>query len=166
MVIVVIIPLFIYFKIFPDIDHNLSFLLLLHLFHYLFFFLLFLLPDSLTESLSVHPLARLLFHGGGSAGHCCVMSSSERSQGYRTDAEPPLSFSCSPMLALLQLLSLCLPVPTSPAPQLPPFSIPPPPFTSHESLRLTASPKSESWNRWNMNGSLVYEKGVWVKEVE
>lgn len=25
-------------------------------------------------------------------------------------------------------------------------------------------PKSESWNRWNMNGSVVYEKGVWAEE--
>lgn len=40
------------------------------------------------------------------------------------------------------------------------FSLCPPPFTSHDLRRLTASPKSESWNRWNMNGSLVYEKGL------
>lgn len=31
---------------------------------------------------------------------------------------------------------------------------------SHDFLRLTVSQKSESWNRWNMNGSLVYEEKV------
>ncbi len=49
---------------------------------------------------------------------------------------------------------------------------PPPPIflslpfrsVSHDFSRLTASPKSESWNRWNMNGSVVCEKGVWAKE--
>ena len=117
------------------------------------------LIQSLTYSLSFHPvfhcLARPLFRGCGSAGHRCAMSFSERSQEFSVGAEPPLSFfTCSPVFPLPRLLSLCL------SPSITPH----PPFPSHESRRLTASPKSESWNRWNMNGSLVYEKGVWVKE--
>lgn len=70
------------------------------------------------------------------------------------------------MLSLLSVSVLALRSPVLPLPQ--PLCLSPglpPQFTSHDCRRLTASLKSESWNRWNMNGSVVYEKGVWVKEV-
>lgn len=123
-------------------------------------------PPSLTRSPFLLPVfcrfARPLFHGSGSAGHWCAMSFSERSQEFSTGGEPPplpltvLRFHFHNSSLSLSV-SLCL---------FPGLATPsPPPFISHGCRRLTASPKSESWNRWNMNGSLVYEKGVWVKEV-
>lgn len=105
------------------------------------------LPVSL--SVSVYPsLARPLFHGSSSAGHWCAMSFLK---GPRSSEPPPLS----PLS-----LSLCPPPPPMPVTPLPSL---PPSLRSQQRVRLTASPKSESWNRWNMNGSVVYEKGVWVE---
>lgn len=137
-------------------------LITVSVFFYSSFSSIFALPPFLTHSLPLssslvfHCLARPLFRGSGSAGHWCAMSFSERSQEFSVSAEPPLSFCTpSPLFPLPQLLALCHCL--SPA-----YCNP---LTSHECWRLTASPKSESWNRWNMNGSLVYEKGVWVKEV-
>lgn len=120
-------------------------------------------PSWLTHSLSLHPLFSTA---------SLVLSSVAAA---RQDTDVRWAFlkdprSSAPVLSLLSLSPLALLCSHFHNSSLSlSFIVSPPaycnPLTSHECWRLTASPKSESWNRWNMNGSLVYEKGVWVKEV-
>lgn len=135
-----------------------------------FFYSIFTpLPDSLTPSLFIPFSTASLVLSSVAAARQDTDVRWAFLKGPRSSALVLSLLSLSPLALLCfhfhkSSLSLCLFV-SPPAYRTPTPFTPLPPFTSHESQRLTASPKSESWNRWNMNGSLVYEKGVWVKEV-